>query len=79
MPVCHCVWCNADTTQSLTQNSQPVVNGYHDDIAVACQNAPVYHIASALHIRPAVDIDHYRLLTVLIMDVWKKKSSKETQ
>lgn len=63
---------------ALTQNSQSVVNRDHDDVAIAGQHAAVYHVPSALHVGSAVDIDHDRLLTVLIMDVWKRKSSKET-
>lgn len=66
-----------DTRPSLTQDPQPVVNGDDDDIAVACQDAAVYHVAGALHVRPAVDVDHYGLLTVLIMDVWKKSQVRK--
>lgn len=68
--------------RSLTKNPQAVVNGYDDNIPVASQDAPVDHVARTLHVRSAVDVHHHRLLTVLIMDVWKKnqvrKYSKES-
>ena len=61
---------------SLTQDAQAVVDGDDDDIAVAGQDAAVDHVARALHVGPAVDVHHHRLLAVLIMDVCKKEPCK---
>lgn len=60
----------------LTQHSQPIIQGHHDDISIAGQNAAVNHIPCSFHVGPTMDVHHNRSQPILIMDVCKKKKLK---
>lgn len=60
-----------------TQDSQPVVDGDDDDVAVTGQDAAINHVPSSLHEGASMDVNHDWLQPVLIMDIWGKKTAAE--
>lgn len=62
--------------ERLTQHSQPIIQGHHNDISIAGQNAAVNHIPCSFHVGPTMDVHHHRSQPILIMDVCKRKKQK---
>lgn len=58
----------------LTQHSQSVVKGNHNDVSIAGQDAAIDHVPCAFHVRSAVNVYHDRPQTILVVDVWKSQN-----
>ncbi len=47
----------------LTEHTEPIVHGDHNDISVGSKDAAIEHVSWALHVGASVDEQHHRLLT----------------
>lgn len=57
------------TCAKLTEHTEPIVHGDHDDISVGCKDAPIEHVPWALHERAAMDEKHHWFLAA-IPNIW---------
>lgn len=49
----------------LTEHTEPIVHGDHDDISIGCKDAAIKHVPWALHVGASVDEEHHRLLAAI--------------
>lgn len=49
----------------LTEHTESIVHGDHDDISIGCKDAPVKHVPWALHVRASMNEKHHWFLAAV--------------
>lgn len=71
-PAARPCWRHSPRWPAHTKHSNAVVQGDDNHVPVAGQDAAVYHVPRALHVRATVDI-HHHWLGPAVPDVWKER------
>lgn len=71
-PTAQLCWWHSPHQPAHTEHSNAVVQGDDNHIPVAGQDAAVYHVPCAFHVRATMDIHHHRLGPA-VPDVWKER------